>query len=56
MEAQKRNAQAKVNDRGITALAYNVKLRPGVTVGLGVSLDTQNLNEAAHKVCGHKKS
>ncbi|MCJ1459059.1 Mitochondrial porin [Mycoblastus sanguinarius] len=43
-------AKAKVNDRGIAALAYNVKLRPGVTVGLGVSLDTQNLNEAAHKV------
>ena len=42
--------QAKVNDRGIASLAYNVKLRPGVTVGLGVSLDTQNLNEAAHKV------
>ncbi|KAL9102791.1 MAG: hypothetical protein Q9163_002109 [Psora crenata] len=43
-------AKAKVNDRGIAALAYNVKLRPGVTVGLGVSLDTQNLNEAAHKI------
>lgn len=42
--------QAKVNDRGIAALAYNVKLRPGVTVGLGLSLDTQNLKEAAHKV------
>ena len=43
-------SQAKVNERGIAALAYNVKLRPGVTVGLGVSLDTQNLSEAAHKV------
>ncbi|KAL2042198.1 hypothetical protein N7G274_004686 [Stereocaulon virgatum] len=43
-------AKAKINDRGIAALAYNVKLRPGVTTGLGVSLDTQNLNEAAHKV------
>ena len=42
--------KGKVNDRGIASLAYNVKLRPGVTVGLGVSLDTQNLNEAAHKV------
>ena len=42
--------QAKINDRGIAAFAYNVKLRPGVTVGLGLSLDTQNLNEAAHKV------
>lgn len=43
-------AKAKINDRGIAAFAYNVKLRPGVTVGLGLSLDTQNLNEAAHKV------
>ena len=42
--------QAKVNDRGIAALAYNVLLRPGVTVGLGLSLDTQNINEAPHKV------
>lgn len=42
--------KGKVNDRGIASLAYNVKLRPGVTIGLGVSLDTQNLNEAAHKV------
>jgi voltage-dependent anion channel protein 2 len=42
--------KAKVNDRGIAALAYNVLLRPGVTVGLGLSLDTQNINEAAHKV------
>ena len=51
MDAERHDLQAKVNDRGIAALAYNVKLRPGVTVGLGVSLDTQNLNEAAHKVC-----
>ena len=42
--------QAKVNDRGIAALAYNVLLRPGVTVGPGLSLDTQNIKEAAHKV------
>ena len=42
--------QAKVNDRGIAALAYNIKMRPGVTLGLGFSLDTQNLNEAAHKI------
>jgi len=39
-----------VNDRGIAALAYNVLLRPGITVGLGASLDTQKLNESAHKV------
>jgi len=43
-------AKAKVNDRGIAALAYNIRLRPGVIFGVGVSLDTQNLNEAAHKV------
>ncbi|CAG7984257.1 unnamed protein product [Penicillium olsonii] len=43
-------AKAKINDRGIAALAYNVLLRPGVTLGLGASLDTQNLNQAAHKV------
>ena len=44
-------SQAKVNDRGVAAFAYNVMLRPGATLGLGLSLDTQNLNEAAHKVC-----
>ncbi|KAI9789712.1 MAG: Mitochondrial porin [Peltula sp. TS41687] len=43
-------AKAKINDRGIAALAYNVLLRPGVTLGLGASFDTQNLHEAAHKV------
>ncbi|KZF25688.1 outer mitochondrial membrane protein porin [Xylona heveae TC161] len=43
-------AKAKINDRGIAALAYNVLLRPGVTLGLGASFDTQKLNEAAHKV------
>ncbi|KAE8390619.1 outer mitochondrial membrane protein porin [Aspergillus alliaceus] len=43
-------AKAKINDRGIAALAYNVLLRPGVTLGLGASFDTQNLNQAAHKV------
>ncbi|EXJ77688.1 hypothetical protein A1O3_09917 [Capronia epimyces CBS 606.96] len=43
-------AKAKINDRGIAALAYNVKLGTGVTLGLGASFDTQNLNQAAHKV------
>ncbi|KAI9771296.1 MAG: Voltage-dependent anion-selective channel protein 1 [Geoglossum simile] len=43
-------AKAKINDRGIAALAYNVRLRPGVTLGLGASFDTQNLNQSAHKV------
>lgn len=43
-------SQAKINDRGIAALAYNVKLGTGATLGLGASLDTQNLSQAAHKV------
>ena len=42
--------QARVNDRGIAALAYNVLLRPGVKVGVGMSFDTQHLKEASHKV------
>ncbi|KAI9801435.1 MAG: Mitochondrial porin [Phylliscum demangeonii] len=43
-------AKAKINDRGIAALAYNVLLRPGVTLGLGASIDTLNLHDSAHKV------
>lgn len=43
-------AKAKVNDKGIAALAYNVKLSTGVTLGLGASFDTQNFKEPAHKV------
>ncbi|KAF8474882.1 eukaryotic porin/Tom40 [Kalaharituber pfeilii] len=42
--------KAKINNAGIAALAYNQVLRPGVTLGLGASIDTQKLNEAAHKV------
>ena len=42
--------QVKINDRGIAALAYNVLLREGVTVGLGGSFDTQKLDQATHKV------
>ncbi|EPS44907.1 hypothetical protein H072_1095 [Dactylellina haptotyla CBS 200.50] len=41
--------KAKINNTGIAALAYNQVLRPGVTIGLGVSIDTQRLNESAHK-------
>jgi voltage-dependent anion channel protein 2 len=43
-------AKAKINDRGVAAVAYNVLLRPGVTLGLGASFDTQKLDQAAHKV------
>jgi voltage-dependent anion channel protein 2 len=42
--------QAKINDRGIAAIAYNVLLREGVTAGLGASFDTQKLDQATHKV------
>ncbi|KAM0279260.1 hypothetical protein ACHAQH_004717 [Verticillium albo-atrum] len=43
-------AKVKVNDRGVAALAYNVLLRPGVTLGLGASFDTQKLDQATHKL------
>jgi len=42
--------KAKINNQGIAALAYNQVLRPGVTLGLGASIDTQRLSESAHKV------
>ncbi|KAL9621099.1 MAG: hypothetical protein Q9160_004484 [Pyrenula sp. 1 TL-2023] len=42
--------KGKINDRGIAALAYNVKMSQNATVGLGLSIDTQNLSQAAHKV------
>jgi len=43
-------AKAKINDRGVAAVAYNVLLRPGVTLGLGASFDTQKPDQAAHKI------
>ncbi|KPM43122.1 Mitochondrial outer membrane protein porin [Neonectria ditissima] len=43
-------AKVKINDRGIAALAYNVLLREGVTLGLGGSFDTQKLDQATHKL------
>lgn len=43
-------AKVKVNDRGIAALAYSTKLNAGTTIGLGLSLDTNKLNEAGHKI------
>jgi len=43
-------AKVKINDRGVAAVAYNVLLRPGVTLGLGGSFDTQKLDQATHKV------
>lgn len=43
-------AKVKINDRGVAAIAYNVLLRPGVTLGLGASFDTQKLDQATHKI------
>lgn len=43
-------AKIKINDRGVAAVAYNVLLRPGVTLGLGASFDTQKLDQATHKI------
>jgi voltage-dependent anion channel protein 2 len=43
-------AKVKINDRGIAALAYSTKLNAGTTIGLGLSLDTNKLNEAGHKI------
>ncbi|KAI2606232.1 eukaryotic porin/Tom40 [Hypoxylon fragiforme] len=43
-------AKAKINDRGVAAISYNVLLRPGITMGLGASFDTQKLEQATHKV------
>ncbi len=42
--------QAKINERGVAAVAYNVLLREGVTFGIGASFDTQKLDQATHKV------
>lgn len=42
--------KAKINDRGVAAVAYNVLLRSGVTLGVGASFDTQKLDQATHKV------
>lgn len=42
--------KAKINSQAIAALAYSQVLRPGVRLGLGVSFDTQKLNESAHKL------
>lgn len=43
-------AKAMINSQGIATVSYNQILRPGVTLGLGLSADTQRLNESAHKL------
>ncbi|KAK0635845.1 eukaryotic porin/Tom40 [Bombardia bombarda] len=42
--------KGKINDRGVAAVAYNVYLREGVTLGIGASFDTQKFDQATHKV------
>lgn len=42
--------KAKINDRGIAAVAYNVLLRPSVNIGLGASFDTTKLDQANPKI------
>ncbi|KFX88801.1 hypothetical protein V496_04967 [Pseudogymnoascus sp. VKM F-4515 (FW-2607)] len=42
--------KAKINDRGIAAVSYNVLLREGVTLGLGASFDTQKLDSSPNKI------
>lgn len=44
--------KAKINSQAITAVSYSQALRPGVRLGLGVSFDTQKLNQSAHKLGG----
>ena len=42
--------QGKINNSGIAALSYVQTLRPGIKVGFGASIDTQHIQEAAHKI------
>lgn len=44
--------KAKINSQAIAAVSYSQVLRPGVRLGLGVSFDTQKLNQSAHKLGG----
>ncbi|EEB05056.1 outer membrane voltage-dependent anion-selective channel protein [Schizosaccharomyces japonicus yFS275] len=41
--------KGKINNAGIATLSYFQTVRPGVTVGLGLQLDTQRLGQPAHK-------
>src|SRR2546423_1140307 len=42
--------QGKINNSGIAAVSYVQTLRPGIKVGFGASVDTQRLQESAHKI------
>ncbi|WBW73352.1 mitochondrial outer membrane voltage-dependent anion-selective channel Por1 [Schizosaccharomyces osmophilus] len=41
--------KSKINNAGIATMSYFQNIRPGVTVGLGLQLDTQRLGQPAHK-------
>ncbi|CAB92123.1 putative mitochondrial outer membrane protein porin [Schizosaccharomyces pombe] len=41
--------KGKINSAGVATLSYFQTVRPGVTVGLGLQLDTQRLGQPAHK-------
>ncbi|KAG4305853.1 hypothetical protein PORY_000763 [Pneumocystis oryctolagi] len=42
--------KVKINNDGIAGFSYTQSLYSGIKVGLGLSLDTQRLSEAAHKI------
>ncbi|OLL22562.1 Mitochondrial outer membrane protein porin [Neolecta irregularis DAH-3] len=42
--------KGKINNSGIAAISYNQVLRPGVKVGVGAKIDTQNPQGPSHKV------
>jgi voltage-dependent anion channel protein 2 len=42
--------QGKINNNGIAAVSYVQNLRPGIKIGFGASIDTQRLQESAHKI------
>lgn len=44
--------KAKINSQAVAAVSYSQVLRPGVKLGLGISVDTQKLGESAHKLGG----
>ncbi|CCD23405.1 putative porin POR2 NDAI_0B03710 [Naumovozyma dairenensis CBS 421] len=42
--------KAKINDGGLLTLSYKQDLRPGITLGVGTSLDALKLDEPIHKL------
>ncbi|CCC68726.1 hypothetical protein NCAS_0B06420 [Naumovozyma castellii] len=42
--------KAKITDAGLMTLSYKQDLKPGITLGVGTSLDALKLNEPVHKI------